>query len=243
MKTKPSLLLSLVITLLIAANFYIISYIDKAERAVVIIERIIDGDTLVLDSGETIRLENINTPERSEYGYEEAKYFLTQFENQTVEIEKTGIDKYGRTLAKLYTHDYLNLEIVKNGFAKKYLVDDSEAKLFAEAEKYAIEKEIGLWKKSEFFGCIDSEISVKQKIIVLKNSCIINFDNFKLSDESRKSFNFPNLSFTNLNIRLKEGKTNETDFFITESMLNTERDTLYIFDSNNALAHYHSYGY
>ena len=138
MNKKLAFTLSLLITLLIASNIILFKYLNQSQKQTVVISRIIDGDTLETQQGLMIRLENINSPEKNQPGYEQAKNFLLPLVNTTVEIQITGTDKYYRTLAKIYTPKYLNLEIVEKGLAKKYLVDDQEAPLFAEAEAQAI---------------------------------------------------------------------------------------------------------
>ena len=67
---------------------------------------------------------------------------------ETIEMEITGKDIYNRYLSRIYTPEYLNLKLVSLGLASKFLVQDSELKLFANAEKEAIEilfsEELGL---------------------------------------------------------------------------------------------------
>src|SRR5688572_5920657 len=60
-------------TLLLAENEgnMTIDDIDLAGK----ITRVIDGDTLVIESGEKIRLSIVNTPERGQPGFQEAKQF------------------------------------------------------------------------------------------------------------------------------------------------------------------------
>ncbi|MFH1425717.1 MAG: thermonuclease family protein [archaeon] len=248
MKPKPALLLSILITLLIASNIFIISHLQNPSTRTAVIERIIDGDTLQLKGGEIIRLENINTPEKNQPGYEEAKSFLKKFENTTIQVESTGLDKYKRTLAKIYTQDnsYINLEIISQGLANKYLVNDDEIKLFAEAEANAIKSQKGLWKKSSYSSCFSTQIFPKEEVVKIINYCPpINFNGWKLKDESRKKYNFPNIQINEINIHTKEGNDNETDLFQNQEteIWDNERDSLYLFDSENNLANHNSYGY
>src|SRR3989344_8079172 len=130
MKSKHAFVLALLITLLIASNVYFFKSIDKSGRKIAFVSRVIDGDTLELKNGEIIRLLNINTPEKNEQGYDKAKNFLRNIENKSVEIEEIGTDKYSRTLARIYSPEYLNFQIVKEGLAKKFLVQESELKNF-----------------------------------------------------------------------------------------------------------------
>jgi len=246
MKKGPAFFLALSLTLLLAINILAFPALIPKEYQTVTVQRVIDGDTLVTSDGETLRLENINTPERNKPGYEEAKLFLAQFENTKISIDRADYDKYGRTLAKIYTSGYLNLEIVKLGLAKKYLVDTPELKIFLEAEQSAIDNQLGLWKKSPFFTCLTSEIDFKKEIILLKNHCPeINLRDFTLSDESRKEFKLPSIMIGEVKIHTTLGTNNEEEIFLNSKtpIWENDRDTLYIFDSQNNLVHYHPYGY
>ena len=276
MKQKFSFILALIITLIIAANYFFINSFENNSSRKILVQRVIDGDTFETETGGVIRLANINTPERGEYGYEEAKNFLKQFENKTVEIEEKGADKYQRTLAKVYTPDYspfgfnisqqaatngeleisvaesrfrkslyLNLELVEQGLARKFLVDKSALSIFAEAEEQAINQEKGLWKKSQYFNCFDSEINAKEEFVIIKSSCgSINFDNWELRDESRKKYKFDNINIIEIILFSNEGTDNATTlFWKVGDVWNNDRDSLYLFDASNNLAHYHVYGY
>ena len=95
--------------------------------------RIIDGDTFELFTGEKVRLICVNTPERDEEGYGEAKNFLTTLVmNKTVLLEKdvSERDKFGRLLRYVYLNEsweliFLNKMLVQQGFAevKRYTPD------------------------------------------------------------------------------------------------------------------------
>ncbi len=252
MERKNALILSLLITLVIATNVFLFSHITGSAvngRETAVIARVIDGDTLETSDNRTIRLININTPERKEYGYEEAKNFLKSYENKTIELEIVGIDKYKRYLGRIYSDgDYLNLEIVKNGFANKYLVREDELKEFKKAEEEAIAKELGIWNKSDNYGCIKAEIDSKDEVVKIINSCsAININGWKLKDESRKIYEFGNVALGDNKIKLHTGLgvDNETDIFwqFESEIWNNDRDSLYIRDNENKLAFYESYGY
>ncbi len=246
MKTKHAFILALLITFLIASNFFFIKAQDKSNRQTVFVSRVIDGDTLELENGQTLRLLNINTPEKNEQGYQNAKDFLKSIENKTVEIEETGTDKYGRTLARIFDPEYINLELVKKGLAKKFLVQDSELKDFINAEKQAIENELGIWKRSAYFSCFTSNIDEKLEIVHLKNNCKrINVRGWYLADESRKKYIFKSIYLNEVNFHSLSGRDNETDLFWsqTQNVWNNDRDTLYLYDSEDKIVNYNSYGY
>jgi endonuclease YncB( thermonuclease family) len=244
MDSKFAFLISLLLTLLITFNFYFFKTSDKTNT--VQIERVIDGDTVVTSGGTTLRLVNINTPEKNEIGYQEAKDYLKTLENRTVEIEVLGIDKYKRTLVKIFAPDYINLEIVKQGLGKKFLVQQNELKQFKESEESAIENSRGLWQKSSSYGCFTSQIDFKREFVHLENSCPeINLNNWILSDESRKRYKFPDISLGAININTFSGEDNLTDLYwnLNQDVWNNDRDTLYLVDSAGKIVHYNSYGY
>jgi endonuclease YncB( thermonuclease family) len=245
MNKKHALLLSFLLTALIASTIYSFS-LAEGEKNTGVIARVIDGDTLELEDRTLLRLINVNTPEKNNYGYQEAKDFLKQWENSSVFLELLGLDKYQRTLARVYAPEYLNLELVKQGLASKYLVHDIEKREFAEAEKVAIEQEKGMWKKSTYYGCFITDINKKKEFVKIDNSCTsINMKGWKLKDESRKVYTFPSIAVTSLILHTSSGKDNETDLFwnLKEPVWNDDSDSLYIFDSQGRLVHYESYGY
>lgn len=68
--------------------------------------RVIDGDTLVIDAPdgeETVRLREINTPEKGECGGAAATARLAALSSGGVWVDRRGTDRYGRTLAHVYT--------------------------------------------------------------------------------------------------------------------------------------------
>ncbi len=248
MEKKYSIFLALLITSLIAINFLAIKTTLSPPREKAIISRIIDGDTLELEDKRIIRLLNINTPEKNRLHYELSIDFLRQLINKSVELEITETDKYDRLLARIYIPEYLNLELVKNGLASKFLVNEEELKEFSEAETQAIEEERGIWKRSRHFNCFETEINQLEEKITISNNCNkINMLNFILKDESRKQYEFKNIEIdTSKPITLRSGKgsDNETDIFWNiENVWNNDRDTLYLFDSEGKITHYYSYGY
>ena len=75
---KEKLILILLVVLIIGINYPLIDSLliktfEDYEKGVV--ERVIDGDTIVIE-GESIRLLGINSPEKGEKYYLEAKEFL-----------------------------------------------------------------------------------------------------------------------------------------------------------------------
>jgi len=97
------------------------------------ITRVIDGDTLLIDQTK-IRLSLVNSPERDEIGYQEAKNFASTVcpvgaNAEFVEDSWQPVDKYGRSVGLVYCNDMmLNELLLTNGHAEisTYYCDRSE---------------------------------------------------------------------------------------------------------------------
>jgi micrococcal nuclease len=115
--------------------------------------RCIDGDTIVTESGEHIRLAEIDANELHQPGGIEAKEFLSSLVlNKTIQVRKLGRDRYGRSIAKLYLNGlYINKIMVDSGEAwasKKY------SSLYSN-ELEAQRKHLGLWKYNNIVSPIE----------------------------------------------------------------------------------------
>src|SRR3989344_8597864 len=84
-----------------------------------IVTKIIDGDTIILDGGETIRFMGIDTDEKSHKCYAEAKNQLEKLLlGKKIVIEPHAKDTYGRTLAYIFSDGInINTKMVKDGLA------------------------------------------------------------------------------------------------------------------------------
>ncbi len=122
--------------------------------------RVLDGDTIVLDNGETVRLIGVDAPEihHSEvpvqrFG-EEATEFLKRLAEGfecTLEYEPDDIrDKYGRILAYVFVKGRLiNAEIISRGYAYAYTRFPFRRQAeFVTLEHEARERQYGLWSLS-----------------------------------------------------------------------------------------------
>ena len=244
MDKKYAFVLSILLTLIIFSNFFIFSAKEN-QRESVIVSRVIDWDTLETENGYTIRLLNVNSPEKGTFHAQLSKDYLKSFENKTIEIEIQGTDKYKRILARLYAPDYVNLELVSQGLASKFLVDESELKTFAQAEEKAVQNSKGMWNKSLYYGCFSSDINKYQEFVILENHCEdTNMKGWVLKDESRKSYIFSS-SFKSVILYSGLGEDNSTDLFIGSKtdIWNNDRDTLYLFDSGGNIVYHEAYGY
>jgi endonuclease YncB( thermonuclease family) len=151
------------------------------ERITVNLTRAIDGDTVDTDIGR-VRLLGINTPEKNQPYYQEAKEYLANLEGKKVELETRGKDKYDRTLGYLfYNNQLINAQILKQGLANLYVYEkDENYRELLGAEQWARDEGIGLWEKSANYGCIeltklkykeDGKRCTNQEQLILNNKC------------------------------------------------------------------------
>ena len=244
MKRKGALFISLLVTILIFVNLSIINHLSSNVESVRI-DRVIDGDTLELEDGRRIRLLNINAPEKDSPAHVLSLNFLKSL-NSSINLEVTGTDKYGRALGRVYSAEYVNLQLIEQGLASKFLVDSSELKDFASAEKKAIKEGKGIWPPSPYSNCFKATIDKEQEFVVLDNNCpSLKVKDWTLKDESRKTYKFNDIKITKVILYTKKGNDNSTDIFWNSdtNIWNNDRDSLYLFDNKGGLASYETYGY
>ena len=124
------------------------------------VTRVLDGDTLVLDNGETVRLIGVDAPEThhpeipvQRFG-EESTEFLRRFAEGlecNLEYEPDNLrDQYGRLLAYVFVGDRLaNAEIIRRGYTYAYTRFPFRRQAeFIALEREAREHQYGLWQLS-----------------------------------------------------------------------------------------------
>jgi len=136
------------------------------------VKRAVDGDTLLLSSGERVRLIGIDTPEMHEsnklqrdsqrsgqdastiqklgrLSYEFTRN-LVEGKRVSLEFDAEKYDKYKRLLAYVYLKDgtFVNAEIVKQGYASLMSIPPNVkyADLFQQLYREARENRRGLWR-------------------------------------------------------------------------------------------------
>ena len=86
-----------------------------------LVSRVIDGDTIELGNGQTVRLVGIDTPERGECGFDQATTNLVNLvEGKNVRLTRSdeNTDRYGRLLRYVDIGDMdAGLRLIKNGHA------------------------------------------------------------------------------------------------------------------------------
>jgi micrococcal nuclease len=124
------------------------------------VQRVVDGDTLVLDDDRRVRLIGIDTPETVDprrpvecFG-REASDHLTELlppdEPVRLEYDVERTDRYGRTLAYVHRADddlFVNLSLARDGYAEQLTVPPNVryAEDFGRAVEEARDEGRGLW--------------------------------------------------------------------------------------------------
>lgn len=124
---------------------------------------VIDGDTVVLDSGETVRYIGIDTPETKHprrgvqcFGKQATEKNTELVLGKTVRLEKdvSERDRYNRLLRFVYLSTdqgevFVNDVLVREGYAKAvtYPPDVTFTERFKEAQREAQEHNRGLWRE------------------------------------------------------------------------------------------------
>jgi endonuclease YncB( thermonuclease family) len=184
MKLKKLLFYLLLTVLFIGCSIEVIDNYSKiGTRETMLLNRIIDGDTLEFYSnGEkiTCRINGIDTPEKydsskldyiiEECGYsaetvkhlgelatDEASFILDNGEYYSVEI--VDIDEYERYVCRveLEKNYYYAQEIIKSGYAvvKEEYLDYNRSVIYQDLEKFAKDNKKGLWYNyADFMECL-----------------------------------------------------------------------------------------
>ena len=131
------------------------------------VERVVDGDTVILQTAGRTRLIGINSPETVApaqrqgappgcYGPEASarlKEVLKPGLAVKTEVDVEAQDRYGRALLYLYTPDgsFINGNLVSGGFAraKSYKPNVRYAKMLNDLQAEAKAKNVGLWGACE----------------------------------------------------------------------------------------------
>jgi len=131
-----------------------------ASDGTVLVVQAVDGDTIVLEGGETVRYIGIDTPETVDprrpvqcFGHEasEANKALVEGKRVRLVSDVEDRDKYRRMLRYVYLADgtFVNLELARQGFAPAYTYPPSIAHTeeFRAAAREARAAKRGLWAK------------------------------------------------------------------------------------------------
>jgi micrococcal nuclease len=135
---------------------------EMFEAATQRVERVVDGDTLLLANRARVRLIGVDTPETVKpdtppqpWGAE-ATAFTKQFVAGGIvrlEFDRERVDQYDRFLAYVYVDEVmLNEELLRAGLARmepQYRYDPAMKRRFRAAEDQARAERIGIWSNSK----------------------------------------------------------------------------------------------
>ena len=133
---------------------------DSTRMNLVLVTRVIDGDTIQVETSETVRYIGIDTPEIVHpdkpvecSGQQAANKNKELVLGKSVTLEKdvSETDRYGRLLRYVWVGDtFVNDYLIQNGFAKSssYPPDIKYQQQFLESQKYAQQNSLGLWSSS-----------------------------------------------------------------------------------------------
>ena len=129
--------------------FVLLGSVTADER--VRVNRVYDGDTIVLEDGRKVRYLGINSPEFQEPFYLKAKRFnesLVLGKEIRLEFDQERGDAYNRILAYVYVGDQMvNARLVKEGLAHVFLIGPSRkhSALLLQAQAEAKQNKVGIW--------------------------------------------------------------------------------------------------
>ncbi|MEK6888096.1 MAG: thermonuclease family protein [Candidatus Aenigmatarchaeota archaeon] len=139
---KRTMLLAFII---IMAMAYLINsfFANPSIQEETYVTKVVDGDTIVIAGGQRVRLLSIDTREKGENCYDEAKTRLEELillKNITIEADQEDKDQYDRLLRYVYLDGAnINMEMVAEGLAVVYIYEPNVKyrQQFAEYERQA----------------------------------------------------------------------------------------------------------
>jgi len=164
---------------------------DNGNNTEITVSRVIDGDTFVLNSGDTVRLICINTPEKGDFYADEATEYLKGLvlgKNVLLEKDVSETDRYGRLLRYVYAGNIsVNEILVRKGYASvyRYPPDTKYCDVFEASESEAKENGFGIWsQKNETENKIISDAGMKYICSYNAYNC----DDFISQEEAQSVF-------------------------------------------------------
>ncbi|MCA9388858.1 thermonuclease family protein [Candidatus Berkelbacteria bacterium] len=131
------------------------SPVEQTSTNTVLVTKIIDGDTIELETGQRVRYIGIDTPEITKgkkecYGQSAKAYNQDLILNKKITLIKdvSETDRYGRLLRYIYLDDvFVNEQLVKNGYAyaATFPPDVKFSNYFIQLENQARSLGLGLW--------------------------------------------------------------------------------------------------
>lgn len=234
------------------------------EAELVTVANVVDGDTAELTDGRLVRYLGINTPERGQPYFEEARSANRRLvEGETLQMvhDLQPVDRFGRTLAYLWANGRLvNLELVRQGYASVYTEPPNvrfSQELIA-AEREARQAGVGLWtpaqlpiriKKIQYDapGPDPDNPNGEWLEIVNEGSEAIDLTGFTVKDQANHIFTFSLVRLEpgqTLRLYSGEGQRSSTVLYwglTRDSVWSNGGDTAYLRDAEGRLVDDYSY--
>lgn len=229
----------------------------------VFVSKVIDGDTIELKDGSRVRLLGINTPEKGELYYQEARNKLKELvegKKVILESDKEDTDRYGRLLRYVFVDDsFVNVELVQEGYAIVYIIKPNTKyeKELREAWEMCLADKIGICKPPKNSLCDDKCLGISyfhfdargddrenlnDEYVTVKNTCDYSCDmtDWSIIDEADHEYIIPKF------ILEKEGvftlytgsgqNTGQSLYWGSGAAIwNNNGDTLYLWNSDGEL--------
>lgn len=183
------------------------------------LERVIDGDTIVLQNGDRVRYIGIDAPELNQAGPDDDEclawvakvrneQLLKSGEIKLIKDENVDKDKYGRLLRYVYVGDnFINASLVREGLAEIFFCqpgwencpvtsDKTREEIIRTANELAQDNQRGIYSKA----CLAEEkIAVTEKIQEAEKTDEIKPENFIVFHSSAASSEEDNKNLDNQN--------------------------------------------
>lgn len=146
----PFLMLKLFLAVSVVLNFILGFFFLQSKSAptnLFQVERIIDGDTFIIEGNRQIRLMSVNAPEVGLCGSQQATEKLSSLiSGKKVRLEGEINDHFGRMLALVYIDDKLvNEELILSGWARFTSTASSASEKLKSAFQQAKDQKLGVF--------------------------------------------------------------------------------------------------
>jgi micrococcal nuclease len=264
MRHKLFLAAAIIAAILVVVGTQLTGLFVAEERFVV--ERVIDGDTIVLEDGERVRLLGIDTTERGQKFWLEAKRFLEgKVLGKEIVLEKDveDRDKYDRLLRWIFVGDeFVNLQLVKEGYARTLFYEDVKYRdALLGAESGARARGLRIWAfgdRPDMF-CLgvywlsynaegDDRKNLNGEFVEFRNSCTepLDITGWYLEDDKGRRYVLSDFVIGNKStfaLHTGSGKDNRTDLYwgLDVPVWNNDGDRLQAWNARDELMLDYSY--
>lgn len=224
---------------------------------VVLVTKVLDGDTVELENGQKVRFIGINTPEKGKKYSTEAAELTTDLTSEGIIIvmDTEPEDQYDRLLRYVFTSDtFVNAELVRQGLATRFPVEPNikYADLFKCLENDAKNNKRGLWGSpfSDFgldleanFDAAGSDLTnLNGEFVTIINNgnASLDLSGWSLKDQATHFYTFENIVLEpgeSLVLYTGQGSNTASELYwdSDEPIWNNNGDTVFLFDSEGNL--------